>query len=114
MNCNIILDDSVKSGALVTTILPTEEYGTFKFPSGTLLREDIVQCPNTIRLIQNRNYKTTSAGFIAAVLPRPVKWYTPGFVPAKLVLLQGVHYVQGSLKFVVHPWIFCSVDSNLL
>ena len=93
MNCDIILDESVKSGSLLTTILPTREYGTFKFPNGTLLRQDIVECPDTIRLLQSRNYKTTSAGFIAAMPPSPVKCYSSGFVTAKLVLLLDLLFV---------------------
>lgn len=112
MNCDIILDDSVKSGSVVTTILPSGEYSTFKFPSGTLLRQDIPQSQDCIRLLQNRNYNSTSAGFIAAVLPKPGKTYGPGFLPARLVLMQGVHNASGSLKLIVHPWNFrCSEKS---
>jgi len=112
MNCDIILDDSVKSGSVVTTILPSGEYSTFKFPSGTLLRQDIPQRQDCIRLLQNRNYNSTSAGFIAAVLPKPGKTYGPGFLPARLVLMQGVHNASGSLKLIVHPWNFrCSEKS---
>ena len=113
MNCNIILDDSVKSGSVVTTILPSGEYGTFKFPNGSLLRQDIPQVQDCVRLLQNRNYNITSTVFIAAVLPKPIKEYCPGFIPAKLVLMQGVHYDSGSVKFIVHHWRFRSCENIL-
>ena len=90
MNVNIILDDSVKSGSVLVPIMPNGEYCTYKFPNGTLLRQDVPQGnSNAIRLLQNRNYNHTSAGFIAAFVPQRVNSYPPGFLPAKLVIVQG-------------------------
>ena len=39
--------------------------------------------------------------------------YPPGFIPAKLVLIQGVHHAAGDLKLIVNPWKFHGISNNL-
>ena len=94
MDVNIILDDTIKSGSVVLSIMSDGEYSTYTFPNGTLLREDVPQGnPNVICLMQNRNYHNNADGLIATFIPHCVVTYPPGFIPAKLVLVQGVHHV---------------------
>ena len=107
MNVNVILGDNVKSGSGVLSIMSDGDYSTYKFPNGTLLCADVLHGnPNVIRLMQNRNYHNTAAGLIAAFVPHRVVTYPPGFIPAKLVLVQGVHHAAGELKLIVNPLKF--------